>query len=573
MPPHPPQAPAFDGFPPLPVAGGLRGADYDQHPLPAHQMSDPAPLPYPAQWQTPQQGAYGHPAGHAGSEARDSYGQPDPRGFPPMPNAPQAYPPAPPAYAPAPQAYAPAPQGYPPAPQGYPNGYAQQPQPPHDPQWTQDAQWAQPPAQPPAQPYAQPVGFGEADPRGYHLSQYDYPHGQEPGGPQAAAARWDGQQQGYPQGYGQPGYGDGQPHPQPHQQFPHPPQQPPEQQYADEDYEDEPAPRRRGTLLVVASLVGAIIAGGGMAYAYKSFFSSDGKRGTPVVKAEKRPAKAAPDERGGREFQNTNSELLSRLDSQNGARADQTSPGADRPAEDGRVRAVPTVVVGRDGSVVAQQPAGPPQMIQASPVPGSTVVVPGMSVSGGFGNSNAPAPVNQAPPYQPPARSNALPPAVMPAPINRTAQPESEAESEPAPARAAAATRYRGPPLPERPAGSSVVQRAQPVDPAVAAPRRVAAVEPRPEPPAAAGGNGFVAVLSSSPSQIDALKAFADLQQKYPTVLQSRTPEVREADLSTRGLGKMYRAVVGPPGSRQAAAGLCSQLKSAGYTGCWVSAY
>ena len=47
----------------------------------------------------------------------------------------------------------------------------------------------------------------------------------------------------------------------------------------------------------------------------------------------------------------------------------------------------------------------------------------------------------------------------------------------------------------------------------------------------------------------------------------------QEADLSARGLGTMYRLVVGPPGSRDAAAGVCNQLKTAGYTGCWVTAY
>lgn len=72
---------------------------------------------------------------------------------------------------------------------------------------------------------------------------------------------------------------------------------------------------------------------------------------------------------------------------------------------------------------------------------------------------------------------------------------------------------------------------------------------------------------------MDALKAFADLQQRYAGVLQNKIPDVQEADLSARGLGTMYRAVVGPPGSREAANDICGQLKSAGYTGCWVTPY
>ena len=71
---------------------------------------------------------------------------------------------------------------------------------------------------------------------------------------------------------------------------------------------------------------------------------------------------------------------------------------------------------------------------------------------------------------------------------------------------------------------------------------------------------------------MDALKKFADLQQKHGGVLSGKTPDVQEADLSARGLGTMYRLVIGPPGSRQAATGLCSQLRTAGQD-CWVKEY
>jgi hypothetical protein len=72
---------------------------------------------------------------------------------------------------------------------------------------------------------------------------------------------------------------------------------------------------------------------------------------------------------------------------------------------------------------------------------------------------------------------------------------------------------------------------------------------------------------------MDALKTFADLQQKYGGVLDNKIPDVREADLSSRGLGTVYRVMVGPPGSREAANGICGQLKSAGFNGCWVTAH
>ena len=108
-----------------------------------------------------------------------------------------------------------------------------------------------------------------------------------------------------------------------------------------------------------------------------------------------------------------------------------------------------------------------------------------------------------------------------------------------------------------------------PPAPKVQAPARTAKLHaPAPQ---VSAGNGYVAVLSSQKSRMDALKVFADMQQKYGEVLSSKTPDVQEANLGEKGV--WFRAVVGPPGSREAASGLCGQLKSAGYSGCWVTAY
>jgi cell division septation protein DedD len=104
---------------------------------------------------------------------------------------------------------------------------------------------------------------------------------------------------------------------------------------------------------------------------------------------------------------------------------------------------------------------------------------------------------------------------------------------------------------------------------------KVAAVSP----PVVTGpqptGAGYVAVLASVPasgsSRIDALKQFADMQQKYTTILQNKTPDVQEADLGTKGT--YHRLLVGPPGSRETASQVCTQLKAQGYSGCWVTAY
>ena len=124
------------------------------------------------------------------------------------------------------------------------------------------------------------------------------------------------------------------------------------------------------------------------------------------------------------------------------------------------------------------------------------------------------------------------------------------------------------------PAESPAVARPAPAPKAPAAPPPARTKEASPPPAVVATtGAGYVAVLSSQKTRIGALSVFADLRQKYREVLESKTPDVQEADLSARGLGTMYRLVVGPPGSRDAASGVCSQLKSAGYQGCWVTEY
>ncbi len=119
---------------------------------------------------------------------------------------------------------------------------------------------------------------------------------------------------------------------------------------------------------------------------------------------------------------------------------------------------------------------------------------------------------------------------------------------------------------------------------AVAAPAAATAVATPPavKKPAAAPvtaaptGAGYVAVLASVPvsttSRINALKQFADMQQKFGPVLQNKTPDVKEANLGDKG--NYHRLLVGPPSSREGAQALCGSLKTAGYTSdCWVTAY
>jgi hypothetical protein len=303
--------------------------------------------------------------------------------------------------------------------------------------------------------------------------------------------------------------------------------------------EDDEEPRRgRRALMIVAALVGAIGLGGGLAYTYKTFVASKGGRPQLIKTADFGPNKVKPMVPGGREFAHTDKKLVNRLGDDGTQQA--TSEAQDRAGED---RDAPRRV-----KIIDIKPG---EQASASAVP---VTVPGLMIDNlgpstqpppGAVRAGAPPPVQQASIQQPPPVR-----AVQPPPVRVVTPPAAEA-----------------PPPPKQ-------QMAAAAPPRVAVPKSPSpAAVPQAAAPQTTGTSGYVAVLSSQKSRMDALKAFADLQQKYGDVLMSRTPDVQEADLSARGLGTMYRLVVGPPGSRDAASGVCSQLKTAGYSGCWVTAY
>ncbi len=361
-----------------------------------------------------------------------------------------------------------------------------------------------------------------------------------------------------------------------------------EQGYADEEaqeYDIEPAPRGRRPLMMVAALAGAIVVGSGMAYSYKTFFSGSSNGAPPIIKSANEPAKIKPVDGGGKQFAHTDSKIMGRLGDGSGAAAG-ASVAAD-PAGAGEVdasgtRKVSTLVVGRDGSI--QAPAAAPVETEMAD---NSVTVPGMTVVDGLGPTRAPAAA---------AAMAAVTPA---APV--------AAKAAPAAAKAAAAAQQKlvvaPPAAPAKPitiakatsaaTGAAVAAATGSIEPEVEAPapvakavKKVAAAKPAAAPAPAApvsnsvattgsGSNGFVAVLASVPrsdsSRIDALKRFADMQQKYGSVLGGKTPDVAEANLGAKGA--YHRLVVGPPGSREQAGAVCSQLKTQGYGDCWVTSY
>lgn len=526
-----------------------------------------APLPNPKPQQPAQQGypqqAYGAHPPQPGFQDQGYHWGADPRAA----QAPQFdpyVPPTQPSRRPA-DAYAAAhkPAPYPQQqPAAYGNGYGgYQPEPAPQPapalRGGQFDDWA-----------AAPSPAPNTDPRAYDLASYMPPQTraqpqQQPAAdyghltaelathPQPGYSDW-GHQSGYqqaPQGYaGQQGYDANGFAQQGYDQQGY--ADPNAQGYEDDGYEVEEAPRSRKWMTIAAALVGAIVVGGGLTYAYQSLLGDSTGGPTPVVKSAEGPSKTKPAEPGGKQFANADSKLLGRLG--DGGDSSASASASSSEGDGAGARKVQTLVVGRDGAI--QAPSAAPQA--PAEVPGVSVPVPGMTLidvptPGGAPDTpvaQKPQPIVVQPPAQPVqvASNDPRPVPVMPKSINT-------ASEEPAPA-----------PVAEKPKPKPVTKTAALPD---AAPTAAAAPK--------ASGLGYVAVLASVPasgtSRIDALQQFADLQQRYGGILQNKTPDVTEANLGEKG--RFHRLVVGPPGSKDGASSVCSQLKTAGYASCWVMAY
>lgn len=338
------------------------------------------------------------------------------------------------------------------------------------------------------------------------------------------------------------------PYGQPYHQQAHPQPQPEayEDEY-EEEFEDEDEPKRGRKLMVVGALVGAICVGAGLAYAYRAF--SGGK--TPLVASQKgatqKSAQVQP--------QKAPAKLPEAVPNQ--ALAAASTP------DDG-VRRVTSISIPPPGTAVAVAPSMP-----SPPPSGSATVMPGMVLDGPIRPSvGIPNPL----PVTPPATAQAAP---LPPPAVKT-PPAKIAVLNPVPAPQAAAPQT--PPAPERKAAPVPKTKSNdafvPGSGATAStPAATAPAAPAAGAKSALGaGNGYVAtVLSTQRGRPEAMKAFADLQQKFPDVLGTKPAEVQEKNLGDKGV--WYRAVVGPPASRAAATEVCTQLKASGYLQCFVTAY
>jgi hypothetical protein len=292
--------------------------------------------------------------------------------------------------------------------------------------------------------------------------------------------------------------------------------------YGDEFYEDEEPRRGRRWILIAAALVGAIGVGGALAYTYRSLIAPNHGR-VPLVRAEHN-IKVKPEQRGGKEFPGADKKLPNLAAASPPSESEaKTEPHADGP------RKIKTIPVG-------------PRPDQVPPPVSSTV--PGITLE----DTRPPSadPPSDAPPKTPPLTPPSTERVTIGDPPPAAAPPKADKDDD-------------DPPAPPPP----VKKREKSPPPA----DKVAVASP---PKASGPALGYVVVVSSKTTHIDALKAFADAAEKHPQLLSAKTPDVQEVDLGEKGI--RYRALVGPPGSRGAATTLCNQLKAAGQD-CWVTEY
>jgi hypothetical protein len=309
--------------------------------------------------------------------------------------------------------------------------------------------------------------------------------------------------------------------------------------YQDDYAESEAEPKRRGRMAVVFAVFALAVFGVGGAYAYRTYMSSARTGEPPIIRADAAPTKIipAPSDAG------AGAKVPDRMVSGDGN--EKIIPREETPVD----------VNARSGPRVVFPPVNP--NINS---PTTASVAPGASPAGnGTLSNNEPRKIrtfpvrgDQADAAPPPVAQPATPSAPA-RPATRTAVPASRTASA-----ANASTPLSLAPQSQPTPADPPIQTAA-VNPAQSVP------SPSANPPANPGpatSGGYLVQVSSQRSEADAQASYKALQGKFPSVLGSRSPLIKRADLGDKGV--YYRAMVGPFGSSEEASQFCGSLKSAG---------
>jgi hypothetical protein len=302
------------------------------------------------------------------------------------------------------------------------------------------------------------------------------------------------------------------------------------------DEVDEPPAKRGGGMITVAVVLALAVLGTGAAFAYRTYVGSPRSGEPPIIRADGTPIKVVPTP--------ADAKLPDRLASSDGS--EKIVPREEAPV-DLNAKSGPRVVF----PPLNQNPNPTAAVAGASPG-----VPPPATASNGTLPSSEPRKIKTF--TVPGDQANGIASPVNSAPATPPLKPAAAAARAAAPARAAPAPVAGNAPLSLSPDATQ---------PAAPEPRsRVAAVNPAPAPlqtaPGGGGGGGYVVQVSSQRNEADAQASYRALQGKFPTVLGSRAPLIKRADLGEKGI--YYRAMVGPFGSPDEASQFCGSLKTAG---------
>ncbi len=332
---------------------------------------------------------------------------------------------------------------------------------------------------------------------------------------------------------------------------------------AAEAYRNHPVRGRRG--LILASIAGVAVLLGGIGY----HFLIGGSSNEPVViRADNQPIKVQPENPGGTTVPNQDKAVYDRVagtlpnnpeqktlitsgedpvdisgtnDSEtvadepvaNTLESQTAQANTDQNAPLIQPREVETMIVRPDGTIVQPSPVSEPvQQPVANDTPPAAPA--GRDEIGALAAGNNPA----------------AEPATTPAP--QAPQPAAETPRLP----------VRAPIVPSRPAE-------QPVNIVGNVPQRTQApaAPAAPQVASAAGAGGYFIQIASQPSVELAQKSYANMAQKYGSVIGGRGVDIKRADIP--GKGTYYRVRV-QAGSKEEATALCGRLKSAGGS-CFVT--
>jgi SPOR domain len=308
------------------------------------------------------------------------------------------------------------------------------------------------------------------------------------------------------------------------------------------DGSEDHAPKRRGGMATVVVVLALAVLGTGAAFAYRTYVGSPRSGDPPIIRADAGPTKIVPAPADG------SSKLPDRMAAGDGT--EKIVPREEAPV-DVNAKSGPRVVF-----PPLNQNANPPSM--ASVAPGAP---PPLNAANGTLPNNEPRKIRTLSVRGDQPDSAATPVTAAPA-----------APGKPAPAARTAAVTPRNSPAAAN-ANDSIAngplslspQATQAVPPPAEPRSRVAATSPAQIAPQAApsgGAGGYLVQVSSQRNEADAQASYRALQGKFPTVLGSRSPLIKRADLGDKGV--YYRAMVGPFGSPDEASHFCGNLKTAG---------